>query len=66
MQKGYDTNVKAVLPEFELVDKFATESCTVADILSHMTGVPSYGYVYGPEYNNLSTVHTCLDTGPYG
>jgi hypothetical protein len=42
LKHGYDTRIKTILPEFELVDKEAMGNCVIRDVLSHRTGLPGY------------------------
>ncbi|WVF67392.1 hypothetical protein IAT40_002148 [Kwoniella sp. CBS 6097] len=42
----FETRVKDILPEFELVDKVTENLCTIADFCCHMTGIPGYDLVY--------------------
>ncbi|KAK4684165.1 hypothetical protein P7C73_g6034, partial [Tremellales sp. Uapishka_1] len=42
--------VKDILPQYEMVDKFAQEECTVEDVLTHRTGMPAFDHIWGPNY----------------
>jgi CubicO group peptidase (beta-lactamase class C family) len=43
---GLDTKIKELIPEFRLVDGYAEANCTVADLLSHHTGLPGSSIVF--------------------
>lgn len=44
----WDTKVRAILPEFELRDAAASAEATVADLLTHRTGLPAHDRIWSP------------------
>ena len=56
--KGYHTPIKEILSDFQLTDPIATQQCTVADICSHMTGMPAYTFAYNTGASDMNVV--CL------
>jgi CubicO group peptidase (beta-lactamase class C family) len=44
----WDTKVREILPEFELRDATATEQITVADLLTHRSGLPAHDRIWSP------------------
>ena len=54
--KGYHTPIKEILSNFQLADPVATLQCTVADICSHVTGLPGYNFIYNTHSNDMDVV----------
>jgi CubicO group peptidase (beta-lactamase class C family) len=53
---NYDTRVRDILPEFGLQDELASRECTVADTLSHRTGLPGYHAIWTEDFNEMPFV----------
>lgn len=45
---GWQTKVREILPEFQLRDASATEEITVADLLTHRSGLPAHDRIWSP------------------
>ncbi|EIW78707.1 beta-lactamase transpeptidase-like protein [Coniophora puteana RWD-64-598 SS2] len=45
----WHTKVKDLLPEWGLMDEWAYEKVNLLDILSHVSGLPSHDFSYGPD-----------------
>lgn len=53
----WDTPVHAYLPEADLYDAFASQHCTLRDLLSHRTGLPRHEYSwYGEQFTRAELV----------
>ena len=54
---AWDTPIRKYVPEVELYDGFASENCTLRDLLSHRTGIPRHEYSwYGTDYTRKELV----------
>ncbi|OCF44559.1 hypothetical protein I317_01632 [Kwoniella heveanensis CBS 569] len=42
----FETRIKDILPEFQLVDKVTENLSTINDFCCHMTGIPGYSFAY--------------------
>ena len=52
-----DAPVRSYLPEFELMDPFASDGCTLRDMLYHRTGLPPHDAMWpDPERDSLSFI----------
>ena len=54
---AWDTPIRQYVPEVELYDGFASENCTLRDLLSHRTGIPRHEYSwYGTDFTRKELV----------
>ncbi|PSR72067.1 hypothetical protein PHLCEN_2v12048 [Hermanssonia centrifuga] len=53
----WDTKIKHLLPEWNLVDEWATEKANVKDILSHVSGLPRHDASYAPGDTVSDMIH---------
>ncbi|KZP01782.1 beta-lactamase/transpeptidase-like protein [Calocera viscosa TUFC12733] len=60
----WTTRVKDVLPEWALMDEYASEHAQLVDLLSHVTGMPRHDLAYSPGMDISALVHSLRHLRP--